>query len=343
MSKPTAIVNSAGDYEESIERYAKHLGQDKNRRCVFNEIYGRARKFRSVKEIATAIGIMGGRSIQPIQNALNRLFSHDLIARHDNKGHAKDRSRYVYGKADFIRANKDEIVKQADKRKPTGPTKRRPAVRHTIPVRQVSRRDLRARKRLNVLYLTASPDRDQPLRVDAEVRKVQEAIRGSVFRDKIKIEYRPAADLNSLLDGLNDLRPQIVHFSGHGNEGGVATDTGKVRKPVTKMVSFDLLAKALNATDHPPQVVVLNSCNSSFAGKILVPIAKIVIAMQTSVTDVAATAFAQKFYAAIASGQSVNAAFKQGQIAVEAVSISETDIPVLLHAPEINPARTILT
>lgn len=343
MSKPTAIVNSAGDYEESIERYAKHLSRDKNRRRVFNEIYGRVRKLRSVKEIATAIGVTGGRSIQPVQNALNHLFSHNLIVRHDNKGHAKDGSRYVYGKADFIRANKDEIVKQADKRKPAGPTKRRPAVRHTITVRQVSERDLKGRKRLNVLYLTASPDQEAPLRVDAEVRKVQEAIRGSIYRDKIKIEYRPAADLNSLIDGLNDLRPQIVHFSGHGNEGGVATDTGRVRKPAAKMVSFDLLARALGATDHPPRVIVLNSCNSSSAEKVLVPLAKIVIAMQASVTDVAATAFAQRFYAAIASGQSVDAAFKQGQIAVEAVSIGEADTPVLLTASETNPAKIILT
>ncbi len=343
MSKPTAIVNPAGDYEESIERYAKHLGRDKNRRNVFNEIYGRARKPRSMKEIAAAIGFKDGESIQTIQNALNRLSSHGLIARHDNKGHANDRSQYVYGKTDFIRANKDEIIKQADRRKPFGPTKRRPAVQRTTNVRQVSRRDLRGRKRLNVLYLTASPDQDTPLRLDAEVRNVQEAIRASKFRDKVKIEYRPAADLNTLLDGLNDIRPQIVHFSGHGNNFGVATDSGRVRKSTTKLVSYDLLARALSATDHPPQVIVLNSCNSSSAKKVILPIVGIVIAMQASVTDIAATAFAQRFYAAIASGQSVNAAFKQGQAAVVHVSISETDTPVLLHVPETNPAKIVLT
>lgn len=343
MSKPTAIVNLAGDYEESIERYAKHLGRDKNRRRIFNEIYGRVRKLRSIKEIATAIGVSPRSSIQPIQNALSHLASHGLIVRHDNKGHTKDGSRYVYGKAEYIRANKDEIVKQADKRKSAGPTKRRPAVQHSTTVRQVSKRDLKGRKRLNVLYLTASPDPAAPLRVDAEVREVQQEIRGSIFRDKIKIEYRPAADLDSLIDGLNDLRPQIVHFSGHGNEGGVATDTGRVRKPVAKMVSFDLLAKALNATDHPPQVIVLNSCNSSSAKTVLLPAAKIVIAMQASVTDVAATAFAVKFYAAIASGQSVNAAFKQGKLGIDGVSISEADTPVLLHASETNPTKIILT
>lgn len=343
MSKQTAIVNPAGDYEESIERYAKHLGRDKNRRRVFNEVYGRIRKLRSVREIAIAIGMADGKSKQPVQNALNHLCSHGLITRHDNEGHTEGVSRFVYGKADFIRANKEEIVKQADKRKAAGPTKRRPVVRHTINIKQISKRDLKGKKHLNVLYLTASPDKEMPLRVDAEVRRVQETIRGSVFRDKIKIEYRPAADLNSLINGLNDLRPQIVHFSGHGNEGGIATDTGKVGKPIAKMLSFELLAKALDATDHPPKVIVLNSCNSSSAKKSLLPIVKIIIAMQVSVTDVAAAAFAQKFYAAIASGQSVNAAFKQGLIAVEAVSITEVDTPALLHAPETNPAKIVLT
>jgi hypothetical protein len=64
--------------------------------------------------------------------------------------------------------------------------------------------------------------------------------------------------------------------------------------------------------------------------------------MRNSVSDVAATAFAIKFYAALASGQSVRAAFEQGKVAVEAVSISEADTPELLHAPGIKPDKIVL-
>jgi hypothetical protein len=195
---------------------------------------------------------------------------------------------------------------------------------------------------LRVLYLTSDPDKAHSLRVDAEVRRVQQVIRGSAFRQNITVEYRPAANLGSLIDGLNDHRPQIVHFSGHGHKGGIATDNGGTGKCAIEMLPFDLLAKAVSATDSPPDVIVLNSCNSSAGRSALVKSGKIVIAMRASVSDLAATAFATRFSAAIAGGQSVKAAFAQGTLAVEAVSISEADTPELFHSLGTNPAKVVL-
>jgi hypothetical protein len=65
--------------------------------------------------------------------------------------------------------------------------------------------------------------------------------------------------------------------------------------------------------------------------------------MQDSISDLAATAFANKFYAAIASGQSLQAAFNQGKVAVEVVSINEADTPDLICANGVNPAKIVLT
>lgn len=142
--------------------------------------------------------------------------------------------------------------------------------------------------------------------------------------------------------GLNDHRPQIVHFSGHGNEDEIAADTGKLGPSTVQTLPFDLLAKALAATDNPPDVIVLNSCKSSAAKKTLLATVKIIIAMKESVSDIAAANFAQNFYAAIASGQSVKAGFEQGKVAVEATSISEADTPELHCASGVNPTSIIL-
>jgi len=142
---------------------------------------------------------------------------------------------------------------------------------------------------------------------------------------------------------LNDLAPAIVHFSGHGNERGVGTDDVQSARPVGKLVSFELLAKAIAATDTPPQVIVLNSCKSAGAKKSFFPPAKAIVAMGDSIGDLAAIAFAAKFYAAIAAGQSLHSAFAQGKVAVEAVSIDEADTPELLLAENINPKKIILT
>jgi len=99
----------------------------------------------------------------------------------------------------------------------------------------------------------------------------------------------------------------------------------------------------LAATDTPPKIIVLNFCNSAGTRKSFFPSDRIVVAMQSSVTDVAATAFARRFYAAVAAGQSVKAAFEQGRVAVEAVSLTGANTPELLHDSGTNPAKIVLT
>lgn len=347
MNERTAVISLSGDYEESIGQLAKHLGTSKLRRLVFNTIYGRGRKARSKKQLMNDAKIRNqGNVAQQVQNELDHLSKHHLIVRKENAGIVNDGSRFLYQKDPSVRANKEQIIKFADNKKARErlPTKRRPVLQNLGPRLKITKRELRKRKRLTVLYLIANPDPRSPLRVDAEIRKVQDAIRGSIYRDNINIEYRPAADLTSLIDGLNDHRPQIVHFSGHSSKnGGLVTDSGELLKSAIGELSFSLLGQALAATDHPPKVVVLNSCESSGARKFVLRAADVVISMRVPVTDVAATAFAQQFYAAIASGQSAKSAFAQGKIAVEHVSLSEVATPQLFHTKASKPEKMILT
>jgi hypothetical protein len=345
MSERTSIVNISGDHEETTVQLARHLGTSRMRRKIFMTIYGRGRVPRSKWQIMDEAKIpQRGANAQQVQNELDHLSKHHLIVKKDNDGSVKDGSRYLYAKDVTVRANRERIIRLADDRRTADkvPTKRRPVLSRGS-VKRLTRTALKSKKHLNVLYLVANADRSNPLRVDAEVRRVQQAIRGSVFRDNITVEYRPAADLGSLIDGLNDVRPQIVHFSGHGYRGGVVTDTGKVSQPRSKIVSFELLGKALSATDKVAEVVVLNSCESSSASKVLLPGAKVVITMRTSVTDIAASAFATRFYAAIASGQSVQSAFRQGTVAVEAVSIREADTPEIFTGKGVDLSKVVLT
>ena len=244
----------------------------------------------------------------------------------------------MYAKDENVRAHREQILKYANNpgKAQKVATKRRPQGSAAVV-----RRSLKNRKHLDVLYLTANPHQD--LRVELEVRQVQQEVRGSKLRDNIDVHYRPAADLDSLIQGLNDVAPAIIHFSGHGNESGVGTDDAKSAHPAGNLVSFELLAKAIAATDTPPQIIVLNSCKSAGAKKSFFPPAKAIVAMGDSIGDLAAIAFAAKFYAAIAAGQSLHSAFAQGRVAVEAASIDEADTPELLLAQNVNPKKIILT
>jgi hypothetical protein len=279
------------------------------------------------------------------QNEIEYLANKHLVERIENDGSVDDRSRYLYRKDPDVRHLKDRIVRAADNPKFANniPTKRSPAVRGALATRLiVTRRALKKKKPLDVLYLTANPTKRTALRVDVEMRQVLEALRGSKLRDNVNVHHSPAADLSSIINGLNDHAPRVVHFSGHGYSGGIAVDHAQVQRPLGKVVTFDLLGKALASVDSPPDVVVLNACESAGARKALLPSAKALIVMNDSISDVAAIAFAAKFYAAIASGQSLKSAFRQGQVAVEVASINEVDIPELVTAKGVNPAKLIL-
>lgn len=179
-------------------------------------------------------------------------------------------------------------------------------------------------ERLRVLYLTANPDLDLPpehddrLRVDQEVRQVQQALRGAKYRDLIEIHQRPAATFQDLLDGLNDISPHIVHFSGHGGGESLLFDVEEVGGLHGKVVTFALLVKALGATDRPPTLLVMNACDTLAGSESILPSIPVVIGMSEPIGDLSAVLFAQQLYAAIASGQSVGSAIMQGKVRMEA-------------------------
>jgi len=342
MTAKTAVINRTGDHEENRQRWAKSLGTSKLRRALFNEIYGRISRPRSKNQLAADADV---KNDQQVQNELEYLYRKDLIARMDNGGDVKDGSRYLYFKDDSVRAHKDEIVRAADNKKVRDsiPTKRAPKLNDKTVYRTIiTRAALKKRMHIDVLYLMANPIKRRSLRVDDEIKAVNAEIQRSKFRDNITLHQSPAAGFDDILHGLNDHNPRIVHFSGHGNTGGVAMDGGGIKRVKTKFVTFDLLGKAFSATDKPPEVVVLNACRSAGARRALLGTAKAVIVMQDSVSDIAAIAFATKFYGAIASGQSLQAAFDQGLVAVEAVSLDEASTPTLITANGVNAKRLFL-
>jgi hypothetical protein len=159
----------------------------------------------------------------------------------------------------------------------------------------------------------------------------------------VTVEYRPAADLRSLIEGLNDIRPTVVHFSGHSDILALSSDNQDIEKPDVVDISYVTFARALKATDSPPQVVVLNSCESISSQTEILSAVGILIGMNAPISDIAAATFAPNFYAALASGQSVRAAYEQARLMVEQVSIGEDQTIELVHAVDIDPSRVKLT
>ena len=247
-------------------------------------------------------------------------------------------------------ANKAEILRKVAKPELLArtPTKRRPQTQvmalegmSAAILRRVKDKN-RSKSRLRVLYLLANPAAQGALRTDAEFRHVLEEVRGSKYRDKIDLIISPAADAKTMLKGINDFRPQVVHFSGHGGAGSIWLDDGKVHKSVGGAMKFNLLAETLAATDSPPRLLVLNACDTLAGAEVLLDAVEVVIAMSDSISDVGAATFAAQFYAAIASAQPTSVALKQGQIAMKAASLADAHLPEIIHRKGIDPKKQVL-
>jgi CHAT domain-containing protein len=138
------------------------------------------------------------------------------------------------------------------------------------------------------------------------------------------------------VNGINDHRPHVVHFSGHSSESGLFFDNSSLTEGEGKMLSFDVLAELLAATDHPPTLVVLNSCQSLEGAERLIEAAPVIIAMADTVGDAAAGVFATQFYSAIASAQSIGAALRQAKAMMKAALMDDADIVEHVARADVN-------
>lgn len=197
-------------------------------------------------------------------------------------------------------------------------------------------------EKLRVLILGASADGG--LRVGREQKRIRQAVESALHRDQVELDVRPAATTGDLLDGITRFRPHIVHFSGHSNETLI-----EFEKDVDELhddgavVTAMAFANAMKATDTPPQLVLLNSCNSAAQiDDLVVNVAPFAIGMADTIEDADAINYAAQFYAALANGQSIASAHASGQAALELAGLGSADLPTLTWADDIDPSATIL-
>jgi hypothetical protein len=333
------VSDTGSNTEENIVRAVTALGRSKSRLAVFEAIYFHKKPVKTVEELSQRTGL----SRKEVLTHGKHLVGSELAVQMKVNGDTAYRALpfYQHHKTKILRfvADPSKLEKVA--------TKRNTVVSAMVRPVSVPKRELRKRKTLSVLYMFANPDPDPDptkyIRPDAEARRVLEAIRGSKYRDNVKLEIRPAAGLQTVLDGLNDLAPQVVHFSGHSSPSGIFGDSGAIGKPATEYLPFELVADALAAVDRPPRVAVFNSCYSALGRQRVLKSVPIMIGMSDAISDIAAIAFATQFYAALASGNSVRSAFNQGVIAVSMVSLDEKETAKLFERDGFDASTLTLT
>jgi CHAT domain len=182
-------------------------------------------------------------------------------------------------------------------------------------------------RKVKVLFLASNPFDTTRLKLDEEIRFITMKIRASEYRDSLELISSWAARADDLLQALNMHRPEIVHFSGHGNGQGeiVLTDENSCGKPVSKEA---LIALFKTLRDNV-RIVILNSCNSNVYSQALIEVVDCTIGMQASINDYTSILFAASFYRAIGFGRSVQEAFDQGVTSIMLENTLGHEIPKL--------------
>lgn len=170
-----------------------------------------------------------------------------------------------------------------------------------------------------ILILSSNPKGTSILDLDREIRDIREGLRRSQHRDQFQIEVRGAVRPEDLRRSLLDIRPQIVHFCGHGDgESGLVLedDNGQVQ-----LVDSGELARLFEIFADQVECILLNACYSEVQANALIQHINYVIGMNREIPDAAAIAFSIGFYDGIGAGEPIETAYKLG------CSTIETDLP----------------
>ncbi|MCL1927559.1 MAG: hypothetical protein FWG07_02045 [Treponema sp.] len=195
-------------------------------------------------------------------------------------------------------------------------------------------------EKIVVLLFATNPKDTCQLRLDEEVRSIQEVIRKSEYRDSIVFETRWAVRPFDILQAINELNPDIVHFTGHGSKNSellLENANGN-----TQYVSKEAITQTIMSSSEKIHFIFFDACFTDEQAISIIKYVDAAIGMTDSISDEGASAFAAQFYSSLGFGFSIKKAFEQAKGILASVSPSEIDIPTLYVREGVNPENFFL-
>jgi parallel beta-helix repeat protein len=192
-----------------------------------------------------------------------------------------------------------------------------------------------------ILILAANPLATAHLRLDEEMREIDEGLRRSKWRDRFVLVKKTAVTARSLRQALLDEEPQIVHFSGHGaREDGLVLEN-LLGQP--QLVETQALAMLFELFTDSVECILLNACYSQVQATAIAQHIGFTIGMNKAIGDKAAIEFALGFYDALGAGRTYDIAYKFACNAIHLVGIDEYLTPDLIKRGEQAPPAKVVS
>ena len=165
-----------------------------------------------------------------------------------------------------------------------------------------------------ILILAANPKTTSRLRLDEEVREIEEGLRRSKYRDRFQIKAKWAVTFGDIRRAMLDYEPDIVHFCGHGEKDGLIVED-KSGKAI--WLTPDAFVGLFKLFEKKVECVLLNACYSEPHAKIIRQHINFVYGNDKAIKHDIAVEFAVGFYDALGAGKNYEEAYKFGQNAIQ--------------------------
>lgn len=187
-----------------------------------------------------------------------------------------------------------------------------------------------AGEKTTVLFLGANPVNTEPLRIGKEFSVITQAVRDGKGGNSLDIRPCFATRAKDIARELLNLRPQIVHFAGHG--GGPNESFAAEREDGTAhLIPPDGLARLFETAGKSVECVIINACSTEGLARAVSQHVAYVITMRQPIGDWSAIEFSRGFYLALAACSPIESAFEIGVAQLMMMSEGDDyDVPLLL-------------
>lgn len=167
-----------------------------------------------------------------------------------------------------------------------------------------------------ILFIAASPPQESLINYEEELNIINESLINTRYGIFFKVVSITATKRNQLIQNFEKYRPDIIHFSGHGNKKSeiILESSHKT----AESVPIDILKDIFELSAKKTKCVVLNCCYSAVQAQIISEVIEgVVIGSTLEIKNTSATAFSKEFYRQISDGKNISYSFK--------AAVSQTD------------------
>jgi hypothetical protein len=178
-----------------------------------------------------------------------------------------------------------------------------------------------------ILFLASGPIDQGRIRYDREFKEIEVSLKRSALRDEFELVPKLAATSNDFRREMAEVRPAILHFSGHGSHEGrliFEDDAGNSYEPERSPIS-----NLIKIFENSIECVVLNACFSEAQAEEISRHVPYVVGTRNAIADDAAIQFATAFYEGLGAGCSHEEAYFLGRNAIE-MSFTKEDLDSVL-------------